>query len=63
MTRERELTLTRGERDRAYRVLMHALAEEARIMKLSSREIAQKSREIHKDCYSDTPPKKDENFR
>jgi len=43
--------MTQAERERNYRVMMHALSEEAQVMKYTSAEIARRSREIYECCY------------
>lgn len=43
--------MTKQARDRAYTVMMAALAEEHRIRKLSREELARRQREIWQDCY------------
>jgi hypothetical protein len=43
--------ITKGARDRAYRVAMHALAEENRVCKLTDEELSRRMREIWESCY------------
>lgn len=53
--------MTKGQRDRAYAVLAHALIEEARVMKLTPAELSRRQREIIEECYGDTRPSKEVN--
>jgi hypothetical protein len=41
------------ERQRAYNVMMHALAETHRILKFDRRELLRRQQEIYRDCFSD----------
>lgn len=45
--------MTRKARERSYNVMMAALAEEARIMRLSLADISRRQREIHESCFGD----------
>jgi hypothetical protein len=45
--------ITKAQRDRSYHVLMMALLEERRVMKLSPAVMAQRSKEIYESCYGD----------
>jgi hypothetical protein len=45
--------ITQAQRDRAYHVLMAALAEEAAVRELPDAELTEKSNAIWDDCYGD----------
>jgi hypothetical protein len=45
--------MTRKARERSYNVMMAALAEENRTMRLSSAEVSRRQREIYESCFGD----------
>ena len=45
---------TEGDRHRAYNVMMHALAETHRILKLDRHEVLRRQQDIYRDCFEYT---------